>query len=312
MIQVTNDAKDFLEDNEGMLLIYGIGNPGRWISYYMKKCGMDWDGYVDRVAKGMDDIYLYEKRIMSPEELPKYKNQRLRIIIAVEKQDEVLSDLQWYAKDNEILCLTAFYRDFITGEKVYDINKLLSYFRNKLLMKNVPTIISNSCNAGFIYRALGVTPLSPTINTGIYPQDFIKICREPQKYLKEEVVFDHWTYFFGKRTPVGKIKDIEINFAHAKNADQAIKSWNTLKKWINWDNMIFIMEDDTDYIPYQIVEEFCGLSQRHLLVLKSTSYSNARMNGILYAYPYGYFRARNVAIENGFDILGWINGEFEI
>lgn len=311
MIQVTNDVADFLENNDGTLLIYGIGNPGRWVSTYMKKCGIEWDAYVDQVAKGMDDVYLFGKRIMHPQELPKYESEHLRIIIAVEKQNEVLADLQWYAKNNDILCLVAFYKDYLTGEKVYDINKMLSYFRCKLVTKDLPTIISNSCNAGFIYRALGMTALSPTVNVGIYPQDFIKICRDPYGYLSEDIIFDHWTCFFGRRVPVGKIKDIEINFAHSQNAEKSIRNWNTAKKWIDWDNLMFVMADDTDNIPYQILEEFCNIPQKHLCVLQNALYSNTYMNGIVHV-SHGHFHMRNNVIENWFDILGWVNGEFEI
>lgn len=311
MIQVTNDVGDFLENKEGRLLIYGIGNPGRWVSTYMMKCGIEWDAYVDQVAKGMDDVYLWGKRIMHPQELAKYEKEPLRIIVAVEKQNEVLADLQWYVPDNDILCLVAFYKDPIIENKTYDINKMLSYFRSKLITDDLPTIISNSCNAGFIYRALGRLPLSPTVNVGIYPQDFIKICRDPHGYLDEEIVFDHYTCFEGRRVPVGKIKDIEVNFVHSESAENAIKNWNTTKKWIHWDNLIFVMSDDTDNIPYQIVEEFCDIPQKHLCVLKSVLYSNTRMNGIIHV-PHDHFHMRNSAIENWFDILGWINGEFEI
>lgn len=312
MIQTTNDVADFLENNDGTLFIYGIGNLSRWVSDYMIRCEIEWSGYIDRLAKGMDDIFMHGKKVIHPAELSKYKTERLRIIIAADKQDEILSDLQWYARDNDLLCLVPIYKDFFAEGKVLDVNKLLGYFRNKLLT-NIPTIITNSCNGGFIYRALGLTALSPTINVGIYPEDFIKICRNPQEYLSEDMVFDHWSLLFGngKRTPVGRIKDVEVHLAHATNADKAIRSWNTLKKWVKYDNLVFIMSDEAANIPIQIAREFCNLPHKHLLVLQKEMFGTHGMNGVIHV-PHNHFHMRHCAMENWFDILGWINGEFEI
>lgn len=309
MLQVTSDAKKFFQDNTDVIYIYGAGNPGHWVAEYMSKCNINFEGFIDK-GVSTDDCFLHGKRIIHPQRLHSLGHKFLKIIIAVGKPKEVLAELPWYVKDIDVLCLVPIYKDFIDKNQIYDINRFLGYFRKQLITTELPTILSNSCNAGFIYRALGETMISPTINISIQPEEFMKICRNPREYLSQDIVFDHWTLFYGRRNPVGRIKDVEVVFAHSDDAEESVRRWNKLRKWINWERMIYILSNEAAMIPYQIAKEFCALPTKHLLIIKDNMYSNSELGGAIYV-NHAHFHIRDSAIENWFDLLGWINGEYE-
>ena len=48
---------DAFFDNLGDIFIYGAGNCGYWIGYYMEKCGIDFQGYIDKDAPLMTSGY---------------------------------------------------------------------------------------------------------------------------------------------------------------------------------------------------------------------------------------------------------------
>ena len=311
MIQTTNNAKEFFEKNNEPIYIYGVGNPGYWVTYYMQKCNIRYEGYIDK-AVTTDDCYMSGKRIIHPKELKAYTNGKIRVIVAIGKPEEAVEELHWNADKNDILCLVPFYLDHNRRCKQYDINKMLSYFRRKLIAGDPPAFISNSCDAGWAYRGLGLNLASPTIDVAISPEDFLKMCKAPHEYLECEMSFSNWTLFLnGMRRPVGKVNDIEVVFGHSDNAEESIMYWNRLKDAINWNNLIYIMDDAWRNVSYQVAKEFCNLPVKHLLLLRNSMYSDCNMNGMIYV-NHGHFHLREVAIENWFDLVGWVNGEFEL
>lgn len=268
MIQVTNNAESFFRESDEPIYIYGAGNPGRWVSEYMDRCHMEYTGFIDRAAGSADDCFLRGKKVISPEKLNKLEEKRIRVIAAIGRPQEALVQLHQCADALNVLCLYPVYKNLLlNGKEEYDINRLLSYFRKKLLHKDIPVILSNNCNAGFIYKALGVVAKSPTINTAIYPKNFLKLCKNPRGYLEQDISFDYWTIDQGRRCPVGKLGDIEVIFAHSEKPEEAVRRWNKLKKWINWENVVYIFSDDYAVIPYQTAKEFCELPVKRLLML---------------------------------------------
>lgn len=270
MIEVTNNARSFFGESDTPIYIYGAGNPGQWVSEYMERCHMEYEGFIDKAA-GAEDCFTRGKRIISPDRFAKIGKNRIRVIVAIGKPQEALVELHWCSREMNILCLYPVYKDFLFGKREgYDINQLLSYFRNKLFYAEMPTILSNDCNTGFIYKALGELAKSPTVNTAIAPKHFLKICKNPHEYLEQDIVFDHWTVFFGKRCPVGKLGDVEVMFAHSDKPEEAVRKWNKLKSWINWKNMVYVLSDQYATVPYQIAKEFSELPVKHLLILNNS------------------------------------------
>lgn len=99
--------------------------------------------------------------------------------------------------------------------------------RKRLYNKNF-TIFSTNCIGGVIYHNLGLKFLSPTINLWISPEDYIKLLKDPQKYLlnsdMHEIKMKNIDY------PVGRLNDITIYGQHYINFDELKYKWNERKK----------------------------------------------------------------------------------
>lgn len=317
MISVTNDTKAFFEDESAPIYIYGAGYYGTWTAWFMQKCSIDFEGFIDK-AVDRDGVFVLGKKIVHPEMLRTLPKMRLRLIIATYQTDEVLTELSGYVENIDVLCMVPIYESLTSGEKRYDINKFLSYFRAKLIRVEIPTIVSDRCTAGLIYRALGKGMLSPTINTGITAEDFIKICKNPKEYLSEEMVFSCWTKIPGGMiVPVGRIKDVEVAFAYEVDEIQAIQRWNRMRRWINWNDIIYIMSSMRSksiipyHLPHRLAEEFCSLKEKHLLLMRDPLYLDKNLSGCV-CVNHSHFHDSDRVIESWFDLLGWINGEYEI
>lgn len=316
MILATNNARAFFEETTSGIYIYGAGDYGRWVARFMQKCNMEFEGFIDRGKLAGGECYALGKPVIHPDALQSLSRTRLRIIITVHAANEVLADLAWRTGRMDVLCMVPIYNDVALGECRYDINKFLSYFRSKLIRVEVPTIFSNRCTAGYIYKALGVNMISPTINTGISPENFLKICKNPKDYFSENMVFDHWTITQFRSAAVGRVKDVEVLFAHAEDGLQAIRRWNKMRKWINWNYLVYVMSDTvtSTIMPTfscQMAEKFCSMKDKHMLITRNALYAGKNLQGCMFV-NHEHFHDKDRVIESWFDLIGWINGEYEI
>ena len=318
MISITNDARLFFEDEQGEIIIYGAGNAGYWIGYYMNRCNIEYTCYVDQKAcnKG-----LYNgKPVFGVEKLSEYKGRTVRIICTPKSYNAVLEKLLWCSQKVgfDALCMVPKYVHITTKEDEYHINRFLAYFRRKLFKGEIPTIISNNCSAGFIYQMMDMVMLSPTINTGIYPNDYIKLCRNLKYYLGQEMKELHWERPYGNPQhwddlPAGNIADVTVMFGHVDSTEGLIERWNMMRKQINWNRIIFVGCDHDLYMPFKIKEEeaFMGLPGEHLLfVMRNEALWGSQNNNKVFMQQ-NYLEKRDSAIENYFDLLGWLNKEYE-
>lgn len=101
------------------------------------------------------------------------------------------------------------------------------------------TILSNNCMAGKIYHDLGLKFLTPTINTYIKPDHFIKFLADIKYYLNQTItpVVGNYEY------PVGRILDVFLYFKHYTSFEEAVDKWNERKARINWENIYVMMTD---------------------------------------------------------------------
>ncbi len=155
--------------------------------------------------------------------------------------------------------------------------------------------------------SMGLTVFkSPTINSYIDPNDFMRICRDPEKYFSTDIVFSHNSLQSGKPVIVGKVLDAFIYFTHDKDVSKTIRRWNTLRKMVDFDNIAFVMEQERGREPltYEIAKEFCELEEKHLLIMRDRMYSG--LKGEMMAL-YGNFHERGIVVEEWFDLVGWVN-----
>lgn len=315
MIRVTNDVKSFFEKDSGEIVIFGAGNAGYWIGYYMNCCNLQYEFYVDRFP-GHDDSLFNGHRIYSIEILKKYSNKHIRIIISPRVYSDILAVLLFDEERLGIdaLCYVPLSIDVTQGVKRYNINHFLGYFRRKLLVGDFPTIISNNCLAGFIYDAFDMPLLSPTINMGFEPEDYIRFVERFDHYISEEMIECGRTRFIeDSEHPLdlvtGLIDDVKAIFT---SEDYPIEKWNLMRTRVNKKRVVFIMTNqlnEVHTIPISIIKRFKKLEQEHLYIDQYNGYLCDDENSVY--MPKKYLNERESAIENYFDLLGWFNKGYE-
>lgn len=317
MITVTNDVKDFIENQTGEILIYGAGNSGYWVGHYLNRCEIEFSGYIDN-----NELYCgalcQEKPVYQPQKLSEYKGRNLRLIISPRLYESILSDIMFSGRKYgfHALCLVPRFMHFSLKQEVYDINHFLGYFRRGLYKKDTPTIISNDCVSGEIYNLMDMPMLSPTINTYIAPSDFLKLCKDPERYFDIE-----GKELFYNVLPIGdepedckrglpaiKVDDITITFAHTEGkSEELVERWNMMRKRINWDNLIFIFRINHMAVPEEFIRDFAKLKRKKLIM-------NYGANGVIYRdieqlFFSEYILGKERAVENSFELLEWLNKE---
>lgn len=319
MISLTNDAYKFFENEQSEVIIYGAGNAGYWIGYYMNRCGMDFSFYIDK--KVWHDGSMYNgKPVCLPEILKGYSGCSIRIIVSPTNYEAVLADLivleQKYGFN--ALCFVPRYFHLTTKVEGYHINQFLAYFRRKLFKGEIPTIISNDCSAGYIYQIMGMVMISPTINTAFDQDDFIKLCKAPEHYLEMDVGDLHWVRSYGnpqtdKDCLAGRLGDITVYFAHENSTEGLAERWKQTKKRMNLGRIIAVANSyDRNNPPFSVKNEteFMKLNYEHLMIVdRNTAFwGNPGFNKIY--MQQNYLSRRDTAIENYFDLLGWLNREY--
>ena len=108
-------------------------------------------------------------------------------------------------------------------------------------LQSRPTLISNTCWAGFAYSNLSMRCESPFRNMWIPNHEYFRLIQDLRRYIESyEPVFDRWEIDenSGVRYPVLLLGDIHLHCNHSSDAGQSIGEWNLRKQRINWDNVI--------------------------------------------------------------------------
>ena len=311
MIKLTNDVKAFMEKEQGDLILYGAGNSGYWIGFYMDRCGINYLYYIDKNV-GHADALFNGHRVFPMHKLKQLDGKHIRIVITPKVYGEIITELM-LEETRLKLDATLFVpisMDVTLGYKRYNINHFLGYFRRRLLKRDFPTIISNNCLAGFIYDAFDMPLLSPTINMGFEPEDFIEFCENFDYYIDLEMVEigrtrdvenpNHHLDFI-----TGQIGDVRAVFI---GNDHPVDRWNMMRTRINRDRILFIMTNqlgEVQSVPISVVKRFKNLDREHLYIDQYNGYLCDDENSIY--MPKKYLNERESAIENYFDLLGWLN-----
>lgn len=275
MVTVTNDTKDFIKTQKGELFVYGAGNSGYWIGYYLNRCGIEFTGYIDSNEKYYGAL-CQGKPVYMPQKLSEYHGRSIRLIISPRFYESILSELLFSERKYgyHALCLVPRYMHFNLKREVYDINYFLGYFRRRLYKNDTPTIISNDCVAGEIYHSMNMLMLSPTVNTYMTPDDFLKFCKNPKRYLDMEGKKLFYNILpigdepedCKMRLPAMKIDDITITFAHPDGeSEKLVERWNMMRKKINWNNVIYVFRSNRMAIPRDFIQDFTKLKKSILL-----------------------------------------------
>jgi len=317
MVSVTNNTKNFIECNDTPLVVYGAGVSGYWTGYYLKKCDIDFDCYIDKGIEREGALY-GGKPVYHPHRMLEYSGGSLRVIIASAHYEVILADIMWLTRqhDLKILCLIPRYK--VADQDLTDINQMLGYFRQYLIRTEIPTIFSTDCSAGVLYSWLGWEIASPTINTAIEHEDLVKLCTRPYHYLSlplgkiEMSKLHRSTAFppFGECHPQGIIDDIRVNFGHSNDAEKSKEFWNMMRTRVNLNRVIAVMTEYKGSVPLSVMREFAQLKiEKMFLYIRNP-------HGVdfpsIVKLPATVFLDRSTVLEDTFDLVGWINGDYKL
>ena len=99
-----------------------------------------------------------------------------------------------------------------------------------------------------------------------------------------------------------------VTFAHPRQEpEKLVERWNYMRKKVNWKNLIFLLRLNHRTIPRECIREFSRMKSKHLIM-------NYGQNGMTYEdtdqlFFSDYIFGTDRAIENDFDLLGWMNQE---
>lgn len=142
------------------------------------------------------------------------------------------------------------------------------------------TIISNNCWGGTIYQYLNMEYKSPTIGLMIFPEDYVKFCKNIDFYLSQTLKFIPFSsskqaYRFknSKCFPVALLYDIEIYFMHYDTQEEANDKWQRRKLRINRSHMIFKMSE-RDGATEKTIQDFLNLNYKNKILFTQNNYGN--------------------------------------
>lgn len=309
MINITENQNNFFKRCKSPILIYGCTRVGYHCARFLEQAGYHVDFFVDKNKEAREKWYFGYEIIELEDIKLKMWEKECYLIITVEEFDSVL--LQLYKMAIDIMVNVLVPKKFGDGNNCN--NLLLSPLRKKLLQRSDITIISNNCSDMLIYDALGIQPRSPFLGSGISQEDFLKLAQNLQAYLKEDLQFGGYVYRGLSLDPlaiypVGILGDITIYFRHCSDWNIAENLWKNQLKKVNMDTVYWIFSDFQEVLRYPIVKKFSLLNINKCIFLTKSMYN---LPGIVYLAPgNGNFLDKKTVIEEWFDLIGWINGEY--
>lgn len=129
-----------------------------------------------------------------------------------------------------------------------------------MLKKNPPSIFSNNCWGGVTYHSIGLEFTSPFINMYESETDYLKLLKNPKRYMRENLEFVNMCYNAELKIdfPVAKCGDILLYFNHYDSFESAKNCWERRKKRIDWDNLFIMMYTENR----NLAQEFAKLSYK--------------------------------------------------
>lgn len=142
----------------------------------------------------------------------------------------------------------------------------LALKRTKLKNKT-PSVLASNCNGAMILHDMKCRYNSPTVNLYMGTGDFLKLVKDPERYLGKCPVEVRTNLNF----PVGVVDDIVLCFMHYKTFDEARDKWIERSKRVDFDN-IFLMMTDRNGCTYEHIAEFDALPYKNKVVFTHKPY----------------------------------------
>lgn len=194
--------------------------------------------------------------------------------------------------------------------------KFINKYNRLRLSNNTFTLLSNNCNGCLICKDMNIRYNSPFVNLYLTPTDFIKYIKNIDHYNNLKLTFINVET---KDYPVGVLGDIELNFVHYQNEQEAKEKWNERKTRINLDNL-FILMTERDGCTMDDLIEFDNLSYKNKVVFTKLPYKNIKSSyyikgfekdkevGLLFKFKNRYTGKKYY---DDFDYVSWFNGKLK-
>lgn len=173
----------------------------------------------------------------------------------------------------------------IDGVKLFCRNKyirLIAPIRKKMITNSNFTIISNNCWGGMVYESFKLQKQTPTVGLFFMADEYIKFLKQFPEILNEKLKFispyeSLYIDFLGKdsrfgKYPVGKLGNVEIEFLHYHNEEEAREKWIRRCKRINFEHIFFKMNDQ-NLCKERHLQEFARMDFENKLIFSSKAYS---------------------------------------
>lgn len=146
-------------------------------------------------------------------------------------------------------------REKLLSYRVLDIPDLDFEAYIKLKESRI-SIVSNNCWGGIIYRSLGMECLSPFKNLFVEDEDYIKLLKDLEHYLKCPLQFAyyHEDTHSKERYPVMALDDIMVHCNHDSEPESAIEKWNRRCRKFNFEHIFVEMYTENRAIAEQFLE----------------------------------------------------------
>lgn len=181
------------------------------------------------------------------------------------------------------------------------------------------TIISNDCWGGGAYGHLGLTYRTPLVGTRIFAPCFIKLLRDPRRYIESPIAFvTNSLYEFMNRQrevnddfyPIGLLKgEVEVHFLHEYDESEAKSKWNRRVDKMNWKNIFVKFSEDHGICTKDHINEFDRSKFNYKVCFTFNNYLGLHSTITIKEYfdedvPM-YFLSRKY-----FDSIRWLNKEY--
>jgi uncharacterized protein (DUF1919 family) len=143
------------------------------------------------------------------------------------------------------------------------INKMRQSLQN-----NTPSLLCPNCIGGILFHDLGLRFRSPTINTMMIQDDFVKYVLNLEHYLQEELCFYQDQEY---DCPCARLGDIVIHFTHYKTELEAKEKWIERSLRIDRDNL-FVVLQERDGLTMSDMKALGRIHARGLVIFTAHSY----------------------------------------
>lgn len=163
----------------------------------------------------------------------------------------VMSD-KYYAEIEKEILKMGYEKEKIISWRVLLIPNI-NLKRYMELKKNDISIFSMNCWGGITYHQLGLQFCSPFINMFILEKDYITFLKQPDYYMQQNIIFDHWNYNekLEMNYPVCKCGDICLFFNHYSSFEEAEECWYKRRERINWKNIFVMFYTNSRELAYE-------------------------------------------------------------